>query len=379
MKNILYYLKKFGHCTFEERPFSDVDSLILSAMSYMMFDGIVPALGEEKDAVGIGRLQSEFVLNRLVVNTMDPKLNRKLWRLLAACPRFKEMRLHYLRDVTDDGIIEQFAAVTCLLPGEGLHICFRGTDLTLLGWKEDFNMSYLDEVPAQAEAVRYVNEVTALTEGKIYIGGHSKGGNLAMYAAMNCQDSARERIAGVFNHDGPGFRTDVFNTESYAKLRECVHKIIPSDDMVGMLLIHAEEVKVVKCRGLVILQHDPYNWAIGKDGAFKSVSSKSAQSEFLGVTLSTWIESMQENRPRFVDLLFYILGADDGVTVVDYRAKPMHNVREAKKRFRALDEDSQAFFKDCFKQLIKYGKQNLRRLKKERKKERGKEAEESEN
>ena len=88
MKNILYYLKKFGHCTFEERPFSDVDSLILSAMSYMMFDGIVPALGEEKDSVGIGRLQSEFVLNRLVVNTMDPKLNRKLWRLLAACPRF---------------------------------------------------------------------------------------------------------------------------------------------------------------------------------------------------------------------------------------------------------------------------------------------------
>ena len=138
MKNILYYLKKFGHCTFEERPFSDVDSLILSAMSYMMFDGVVPALGEEKDAVGIGRLQSEFVLNRLVVNTMDPKLNRKLWRLLAACPRFKEMRLHYLRDVTDDGIIEQFAAVTCLLPGEGLHICFRGTDLTLLGWKEVF-------------------------------------------------------------------------------------------------------------------------------------------------------------------------------------------------------------------------------------------------
>ena len=212
MRNILYYLKKFGHCTFEERPFSDVDSLILSAMSYMMFDGVVPALGEEKDSVGIGRLQSEFVLNRLVVNTMDPKLNRKLWRLLAACPRFKEMRLHYLRDVTDDGIIEQFAAVTCLLPGEGLHICFRGTDLTLLGWKEDFNMSYLDEVPAQAEAVRYVNEVAALTEGKIYIGGHSKGGNLAMYAAMNCQDGARERIAGVFNHDGPGFRTDVFNT-----------------------------------------------------------------------------------------------------------------------------------------------------------------------
>lgn len=147
MKNILYYLKKFGHCTFEERPFSDVDSLILSAMSYMMFDGVVPALGEEKDSVGIGRLQSEFVLNRLVVNTMDPSSIGNCGACLPPARALKRCGCIIWRDVTDDGIIEQFAAVTCLLPGEGLHICFRGTDLTLLGWKEDFNMSYLDEVP----------------------------------------------------------------------------------------------------------------------------------------------------------------------------------------------------------------------------------------
>ncbi len=364
MKNIIYYLKKYGQYTFEERPFSEVDSFVLSAVSYLMFELVLPSLDSKKPPVVVSSLRSEFVLNRLVVNTMDERLNRKLWRLLIKSPRFCKMKIGYCREVMDEHAIEQFAAITCFLPDGRLHVCFRGTDLTLLGWKENFKMSYLDEIPAQADAVAYLNEVASRTEGEIYVGGHSKGGNLAVYAAMRCDASARSRIVGVFNQDGPGFRTDIFQTEEYAAIADRVRKVIPCDDLVGMLLFHEQKVKIVKCRGLFLLQHDPYNWAIGRDGAFKSVSRKSAGSDVIDVTVKAWLDSMEEKRPHFVDLLFYVLGADDGVTVADYRARPVEEMRAVKERFRSLEEEERKFFRHTVKEFWRYGKENIRKLKK---------------
>ena len=364
MKNILYYLKKYGKYTLEEKPFNDVDSLIFSSLSYLMFDGLIPDLKEKKKPVPIRKLKSEFVLNRLIVNTMDPGPNKKLWRLLLTCPRFCDMELGYYRAIADHGIVEQFAAITCFLPDGKAYVCFRGTDLTLLGWKENFKMSYLEEIPAQADAVAYLNAVAARTKGGLYVGGHSKGGNLAVYAAMNCRDAVRKRIIGVFNHDGPGFLQDVYHTEKYLAVADRVQKLIPWNDLVGMLLHHDDKLKIVKCRGILILQHDPYNWVLKRDGTFKSVSTKSSSSDFFDVTSKAWLNSLEEKRPHFVDLLFHILGADDGVTLVDYRVRPVEELRAAKGRYRDLEDEERHFFKESLKQFVRYGKENMRRIKK---------------
>lgn len=131
-----------------------------------------------------------------------------------------------------------------------------------------------------------------------------------------------------------------------------------------MLLHHDDKLKIVKCRGILILQHDPYNWALKRDGTFKSVSTKSSSSDFFDVTIKAWLNSLEEKRPHFVDLLFHILGADDGVTLVDYRVRPVEELRAAKGRYRDLEDEERHFFKESLKQFVRYGKENMRRIKK---------------
>ena len=349
MKNILYYLKKYGKYTLEEKPFNDVDSLIFSSLSYLMFDGLIPDLKEKKKPVPIRKLKSEFALNRLIVNTMDPGPNKKLWRLLLTCPRFCDMELGYYRAIADHGIVEQFAAITCFLPDGKAYVCFRGTDLTLLGWKENFKMSYLEEIPAQADAVAYLNAVAARTKGGLYVGGHSKGGNLAAYAGMFVDEATRARIQTVYNFDGPGFNEATISSEAFGKVDMRIRTFVPQSSMIGILMWHREPFTIVRSNGVGVFQHDAYTWQI-LGGGFMTLTERTGHSHFADDTIKRWLEELSPDmRRQAIDGIYAVLSASGGMNVSElFEAR---NTMSVLKAAGAMDEKTKSAVLEAFRLL----------------------------
>ncbi|MDE6047154.1 MAG: DUF2974 domain-containing protein, partial [Anaeroplasmataceae bacterium] len=182
MKNILYYVKQFGNCSFEDFPFNEVDGLILSQISYMNLDSVLPTIDDTMEDVSLLEVLDEAHLKIACENTLDRKKNYKLIKLLQKTTRYEGLCMNYFSNQFNVEEVEQFCAMTFLFK-DFMFIAYRGTDITLLGWKENLNMSYLDIIPSQKEATRYLERVAGKRELPIYLGGHSKGGNLAVYAA----------------------------------------------------------------------------------------------------------------------------------------------------------------------------------------------------
>ena len=219
MHTILDYIKWRGDLTFEERPLNHIDYLICSVISYFPFEKVVQ---EEDCILTVEELYQEMVKNQVREKDFLMFNDAELLKLLAKSKRYKDLKLTRFVSVTNLDKEKQFAALTVLLPNHYVYISYRGTDDSFVGWKEDFNMTYLDVVPAQLSAVQYLDELKPRLFTKILVGGHSKGGNLAIYAALHCQNKIKSRIKHVFNYDGPGFLKDItekLSTPNFWRLR----------------------------------------------------------------------------------------------------------------------------------------------------------------
>ena len=218
MSNVSDYLKWRGDLDFSQAPFNDVDNLILAQIAYVDFTDIVPAPGSI-ETITIAEAADTFF------DTHDEKEIKKcksfigkapyLLREAAATKRFGSLILTNYVDYVDGGKEEQFAAFHVRIDNRLTYIAFRGTDDTLVGWKEDFNMSFLSPVPSQKDAVRYIDSTVQRSEGKLILGGHSKGGNLAVYASVFARPSVKIRIIFVYYNDCPGFDSDFVNHPDY--------------------------------------------------------------------------------------------------------------------------------------------------------------------
>ena len=186
------------------------------------------------------------------------------------------MKLNYYENIFLTEKIEQFCAITFEF-NNFVYISFRGTDATLLGWYEDFNMLLMDEVPAQNSASKYLKEVASKTKKKIIIGGHSKGGNLAVYASLYCEEKIRNRITKIYDFDGPGFNKYIFDMPDYLAIEDRIIKITCEEALIGVLMFHSEKMLFVKAKGISIFQHDLFNWKITKNGEFKYVKESVAE------------------------------------------------------------------------------------------------------
>lgn len=215
--NIVDYLAVFGDKSFAEMPFNDVDSLALCQLCYLKFDGIVPDVWSNKPSVTLDDIYKHPDYEKLYADERFEKNNRQLFEGMLKGRRFAGLRLNCYINLVEKEYETQFSAVTYLLEGGSLYIAYRGTDETIVGWKEDFNMAYMDPVPGQALSVKYLNMVTSRLKVPIYIGGHSKGGNLAVYAALKCAETVRGRIRKIYSMDGPGVR-------ELGSLEECERK-----------------------------------------------------------------------------------------------------------------------------------------------------------
>jgi len=315
MADLFDYLHWRGDLRFSHDPPGPVDALIFSALSYLTFGG---SMAERPDIpISLRDGSEEFFREACQEERCRVKADLSLLVAAAESERFGNTYLIQYRDILIPEEDTQFAAVTFLLDNGSAFIAFRGTDYSLTGWKEDFNMSFQESVPAQRLAAQYVAEVSARYPLPLYLGGHSKGGNLAVYAAVKSDPLIRSRIQEVYNHDGPGFTSYVLEDPAYQEIVPRVHTIIPQSSVIGMLLEHEEPYTVIKSKQIGLLQHDFYSWLL-EGPAFVPMEEVSANSKFLDQTIKHWFSGMtNEERNEIVDTVFDLLSMGEVNTVFD--------------------------------------------------------------
>lgn len=309
MADMLDYLHWRGDLLFSQFPPNMVDALLFSSLSYVRFEDIVPGVPGVRVTLAAA---AEGVLKKPAAE-IRARVPRDLELLAAAAetPRFSQVELAFYQSVFLPEEETQFAAVT-FFPGDGsAFLTFRGTDQTLVGWKEDFNMSFCQSVPAQRMAVQYVEAFAGAVAGPLRLGGHSKGGNLAVYAAARCRPAVQDRILDVYNQDGPGFTESMMGDPGYRRMVPKIHTYVPQSSVIGMLLEHEERYSVIKSNQIGMMQHDPHSWEVlGKE--FVPVEGLTADARFVSRTLKSWLSGMtREERGDFFDTVFALLASGD--------------------------------------------------------------------
>lgn len=316
MYHDLDYLMWRGDLPLEKEAFSEVDYLIMSRLAYVLFDGALPQDFDSpavllKDAVRQVIYRIEEDEDR---QEKEEKIKEFLQSLLD-CPRFGNVRLCCYTDIYEEEAQEQFAAVTALLPDETVLVSYRGTDGTLIGWKEDFNMGFEQHVPAQQDAAFYLTEVARRYPGPLRLTGHSKGGNLAMYAGAFCDAQVQKRLLEIRNFDGPGFNEQLSGCPEFEIIRSRTLTYIPQSSIVGLLLAHPEPSEVVLSGGVGIFQHDLSSWAVKRCRLVRA-EGLTKQSRHIDRALKEWLSGMtNQERERLIDGAYEMLAAADAKTV----------------------------------------------------------------
>jgi len=311
MPNLLAYVKEYGHLTFEERPFSPPDSLALTQIVYMPMEGLCT----KGKSVTVAELSA--FLARTHPDTFEDLYQQKRRVLTDACAasaRFGGLPVLDYFNRVDPARETQFCACTFALPDGGHYVAYRGTDLTVAGWKEDLNMSFM-AVPAQGRAVRYLERAAASFGGPLRLGGHSKGGHLSLYAAAHAAPEAQARILRAYSFDGQGVDEATLRGKGYARVKDRIESYIPQSSVVGMLLCYHPVYKVVKSSAVGLLQHDALSWQI-RDGEFALLDGLDLGTRMTDEALRQWIDGLSlEQRRKLTDTVFRVISALESDTL----------------------------------------------------------------
>ncbi|WP_312355035.1 DUF2974 domain-containing protein [Aminipila sp.] len=358
MKNIINYVQE-EKASFSDKAFREIDSLVLSQLAYLYFDGFVPDLEECAESITLGSIDGKRNKEKLYQNTRDSIKNRKLLQACVSSPRFGDIKINFYVNKLDYIKEKQFSAVTFLLSDDTAYTAFRGTDATFVGWKEDFNMAFSNSIPSQEESVFYLNRVGKLFSGSLKVGGHSKGGNLAVYGAMKCKSYIKNRITDIYSHDGPGFRKEIFDSHEYCQIKNRIRQSIPQSALIGMLLEHHEKYVVVKSRRIGIMQHDPFSWLVNGDD-FQYEEQIDNMAVYANRVLQEWLDSLNdENRERFVDTLYSVIKATGAKSFSDLTEEWWEKVPAALDAIRGTDEETKHFVLQTIRTLIIMSVRNL--------------------
>lgn len=343
MSNLLDYMVWRGDLTFAADPFNSIDALILSSLSYLDFSDVVPTFGG-------GKISMKNACTKFFELHSEEELAQKkefinfgpaLLKALAGSKRFGGAHLLNYVDDSDVGREIQFAAVEIDLSDGTTFISYRGTDDKIVGWKEDFNLSYMT-VPAETEAVNYLHKAMAGKRGKLRVGGHSKGGHLAIYAASVANDKYIDRIINVYSFDGPGFgyNKNIMQTEQFKHIKPRIKKFIPQTSIVGRLLTNAVVPVIVRSNEQGIMQHDPLSWQIeGKK--FETCAATDNISDAFDESMTIWLNAMSmEDRKVFVDELFSVFEASGCETLSAMTKVGVLGTRKMIVRMRQIRSDS---------------------------------------
>lgn len=378
MANLMDYLDWRGDLTFLQAPFNEVDNLILAELAFADLRGIVPGVGEGEGVVLREAAARYFADGRdktLESSVLVPEMIPDMLEKMCASVRFGSLILNCCEEHLDEARAEQFAAITVELPKRAAYLSFRGTDDTLVGWKEDFDMALLDTVPSQLRAADYTKRAAARYKGwKLYLGGHSKGGNLAVYSAVNCGKAVQNRLIAVYNNDGPGFRETLVSREEHRRVADRIFTILPKSSVVGLLMEHEEDFIVVDSTQVGVMQHDGFSWCV-RGPEFVRMDDLTGV-ETNDKALKEWVNSLnQEQREKFTSALFEVLSASGAATLAEMRSQGTKSAAAILKAMVGLDKETRAalnyaigvlFIKSGAQSLLDDWKRESRRRRKER-------------
>lgn len=363
--NIIDYIKEYGNLSFAELPFSEADVVVLAQLSYLKFDGVIPALGERKKAVDLHQMNERMDPEKVFADKWYEKQHRALWQALLESTRFSSMKCNYYRSRLDEESVAQFGAVTFFPEGCAPVVAFRGTDGTILGWREDFNMLLTKPIPSQTESALYLEQVSCQIPGSFVLCGHSKGGNLAVYSAIWADTYIQRRITDVYSLDGPGFLPEVINGASYEMIRNRIHRILPHYSLVGMLLQTDENYEVVDSSAEGLQQHDCYSWLL-KDGELLKLPDIEAKQKRMNEVVNRWIYTLkEEERKLFADAVFEAIAQTKATTVSSFAQNWQDNLKICLRYMQKFDHNTRKGFKQIFKVLFEiHGSMMMSRLSK---------------
>ena len=358
MDSIVTYIEREQR-TFIESPVNPVDSLVFSSLCYFNFDQLV--LKPELTAVNClldTHTSTPVLLSDILalceVNSLtegswlkDSEETVRFIQAIRASRRYRDVSVALFVDETSDAVDKQFSACTFFFEsGQGImaYIAFRGTDGTLTGWKEDFNMSFLSAVPAQVKAAEYAGAVARACPGRaLRIGGHSKGGNLAQYAALCTDEGTYRRIIAIYDHDGPSFLEDPSPRRTTAEYDRKLHKLVPESSAFGMILERRDDYRVVQSSASAIFQHHPFSWMVeGDDFVYQQDLNASAQ--FFDEALDTWLRSKTPaERERFIQTIYDLIMQTNATSWADFQTRLGANMATVMGAGSKLDVDTKQF------------------------------------
>lgn len=356
MANVCDYVKWRGDLTLDQSEFNEIDNLILARFSYFPFDKII----RENEIVTIKELSKRFSEQDVTKLPILWKDDVELFPLMGDSKRFGGMLATKYINKIDAEQEKQFSAITVLMPNDTIYVSYRGTDNTIVGWKEDFNMSFKSHIASQISAKQYLEEIAKeYPSSKIIIGGHSKGGNIAVYAATFASKEVKDRIINVYNNDGPGFCEDVIETPEYQEILPRVHTYIPQSSIIGRLMNHKEKYTIVESVQKGIMQHDLYSWQLlGKE--FVTLKKLTNESEFIDKTIKDWLENVEpEKREQVIDAVFEILNTTEAQTMKELKANWFANAKTILGTYKNIDSDTKEMVWQTVNELLKVAKNNI--------------------
>lgn len=350
------YIRWRGDLSFDVSPFNEIDNYIITKIGTPDFNGIIPEnntfipLSQAVNAYFERNAENDKKLGALSSSQVLP-----IMKMLPDTVRFSNLMLGKYRYKLDIGNNEQFSALTVLLPNGTRYISFRGTDDTLAAWKENFYLAVSGCVPAQQDALEYLSDSEVNGSGPLIIGGHSKGGNLAIYSSSLVDEAVQDRITAIYNNDGPGFRREFFECEGYRRISDKIHTIISQNSIVGTLLEQEKDPIVVKSSKFGIAAHNGFSWETGTD-SFIRARKLSRLSESIDVAMDNALATMtDEEKKEFIEELFKTLTATGAVYISDFSEKKLRQAVEIAMSLKS-DKRVHSFFVKVLEELFKDSK-----------------------
>lgn len=358
MPNIMKYLEFRGDLTLKQDELNEIDKIILARFSYLPFKEIT--------------LDRKDTIENISIKMKDLSLDKFIWKAdkefiikLGQSKRYKNLKVTDYEEIMDVQAEKQFAAITIWLPHRFKYISFRGTDMSLVGWKEDFNMSFMKDIPSQKEGVKYLNEIGKKYFGKLIVGGHSKGGNISIYSSIFCENKIQRKILEIINADGPGFDETIITSKNYLKISEKVNTYIPQSSIIGRLLEHEEDYEIIHSTEKGLMQHDIFSWQI-EGTRLKRIQKLTGESQFVNKVVRNWLQNTTpKQRENFVNIIYDVLISTEAKDFNEFGIDTLIKIKTIIKSYQNIEKEDKKEIEEMFKLFLESAIKTLKEKRRE--------------
>ena len=360
MATVADYLDWRGDIPFSADPFNEVDNVLLSLFAYVDLEGVV----EDGESVSI----KEACRRYFTLHTREETASRDsyvrlvpfLMEKAAGTRRYAETVLHHYVNIIDADVDEQMSAMTFDLEDGTGYVSYRGTDGSFVGWREDFNLAWMRQTSGQKHAADYLNRIGELSDRPLRVGGHSKGGNFAVYASAFCDASVRERILEADTNDGPGFIQEVAESKEMEEICPKIRSLVPDESLFGLMMYGIYGHEVIKSSARRVFQHDAQTWLVVGNRFERAEKGLTEASILLDKTLTGWVANVEpKQRKKFVDFIFDVLDTSGADTLAELHQNRIRNFAELIRAAHGMDKERRNQFSEVLSVLAKNGKSVL--------------------